>query len=302
MRVGLVEALRREGVAGASESALWAATDTTHLHGRMQQLVAQQRTAESSALRTSRPVLDNLSHALAHLRTARRLCPLVPEVHLMLAQLTILEAEEADNRADLRRVRLTACGQPGILTRCGLLELQAGRIVPACETWRRSLELAGEQLPQIIQTARPHIDLASHIRELLPDSPQWILDAAGTQFRAEDDRQIRRALLAKAESLVASGREDDAQGRWLLGRIALLRNDFHRAALLFTQALAMRPDETAWRFDLAIALKQSGRYQEAQEQARVCVRTEPNNEQYEALLREVIRAQLSPKRRSGTDI
>jgi len=45
-----------------------------------------------------------------------------------------------------------------------------------------------------------------------------------------------------------------------------------------------------------------GRLPEAQEQARVCVRTDPENQEYEALLREVIRTQLSLRRRSHADI
>ena len=267
----------------------------------MQQWTAQQRTAEAAELRRAPCVLENLPHAIRHLQLARDLCPLLPEIHLLLAQLTVLAAEDADNRADLQRVRLTALGQPAILTRCGLLELQAGRIAAACECWRASLALAAGQLPEILQVARPGIDLAAHIGELVPDSPELILEIADTQFSAEADRPVRQALLAKAESLASSRPVDDAQASWLRGRIALLRNDARRAVAYFTQALAMRPDETAWRYELAVALKQSGRYPEAQEQARVCVGTEPGNERYEALLREVIRVQLSPKRRSGTD-
>ena len=112
MRVGLVQTLRQDAAAGTSESALWSATDTTHLHGWLQQLLAQQRTAEAAAVRQSPPVLENLPHALAHLRLARGLCPLLPDVHLLLAQLTVLEPSYADNQKDLQRVRLTARGNP----------------------------------------------------------------------------------------------------------------------------------------------------------------------------------------------
>jgi tetratricopeptide (TPR) repeat protein len=302
MRVGLVQALRQDAAAGTSESALWSATDTTHLHGLLQQLLAQQRTAEAAAVRQSPPILENLPHALTHLRLARGLCPLLPDVHLLLAQLTVLEPSYADNQEDLQRVRLTARGNPGILTRCGLLELQAGRISSACETWRMSLELSEKQLPEILTAARPRIDLAVHIGELAPDSPELLIEIASSQFTTDEDRQVRRALLAEADALLSGSRRKGARGLWLRGRLGLLRNDFRGAALYFTQALAIRPEETAWRYELAVALKQSGRYQEAQEQARVCARTEPNNEQYEALLREVIRAQLTPKRRTDADI
>jgi Flp pilus assembly protein TadD len=82
----------------------------------------------------------------------------------------------------------------------------------------------------------------------------------------------------------------------LRGRIALLRNDGRQALSHFTRALAMRPDETAWRYDLAIALKESGRHLEAQQRARVCLGMEPPNERYEALLREVTRTRLTAKR------
>jgi len=296
LRAGLVEIIRHEVADETSEAALWSATDPVHLHGRLQQWTAQHRTAEAAELRQAPPVLENLPPAIRHLRRARALCPLLPEIHLLLAQLTVLAAEDVDNRADLQRVRLTAPAQPAILTRCGLLELQAGRLAQACECWRTSLELAPGQLPEILQVARPGIDLASHIGELIPASPELILDIVGPQFSAEADGPIRQALLAKAESLVSSCAEDDAQASWLRGRIALLRNDPRGAVAYFTPALAMRPDETAWRHELAIALKQSGRYPEAQEQARVCTRMEPGNERYDTLLREMIRIQLAPTR------
>ena len=66
-------------------------------------------------------------------------------------------------------------------------------------------------------------------------------------------------------------------------------------------ALLMQPHETSWRYELAVALQRAGRFAEAQEQARVCVRMEPDNAQYAALLREVVRAQLTPRRRSDAE-
>jgi tetratricopeptide (TPR) repeat protein len=301
MRVGLVEAIRQDAAAGTAESALWSATDTMNLHGRLQQWSAQKRTAEAAELRHAPCVLENLPHAIRHLHQARGLCPLLPEIHLLLAQLTVLAAEGADNQADLQRVRLTAPGQPAILTRCGQLELQAGRIARACECWRASLALDPQQLPAILPVVRSGLDLAAHIGDLIPDSPEMILDIADAQFSTAIDRPIRQALLAKAETWASSRQIDDAQASWLRGRIALMRNDARRAVAYFTQAVTLRPDETAWRYELAVALKQSGRYPEAQEQARLCVGTEPGNERYEALLREVIREQIAPKRRTGTD-
>jgi len=296
MRVGLVDVIRRDLPEGVSAAAMWTATDTVRLHGRMQQWAAHQRTDESAALRTAPPVTENLPAAIGHLKRARRLCPLLPEIHLLLAQWTILADEHADNRVDLERVRMTAPGQPAILTRCGLLELQSGHIALACQSWRSSLALAPEQLPQILRVARPVIDLAAHIAELVPASPAWILDVAEGQFGAQADRPIRQALLVYAASLVASRPEDDAQASWLRGRIAAIQGNSRQAVAHFTRAVATRPDETAWRYDLAVALKEGGRFSEAQEQVRVCARMEPGNERYDTLLREMIRIQLAPTR------
>ena len=301
MRLGLVETIRQDVAAGTSEAAIWSATELTNLHGRLQYWAPQKQTGPAMALRHAVPVLENLPHAIRHLRAARDLCPLLPEIHLLLAQLSVLADPDADNREDLQRVRLTAPGDPAILARCGQLELQAGRVAAACQCWRASLALDAAQLPGILQLARPGLDLAARIGDLMPDSPDLILDVVDTQFSAVGDRRVRQALLAKADSLAASAAVDPAQASRLRGRIAMKRDDPRRAVALLTQALAFRPNETAWRYDLALALKQAERYPEAQQQARLCVGAEPENPQYEALLRDVIRAQLAPKRKTQND-
>ncbi|MBC8871769.1 MAG: O-antigen ligase family protein [Planctomycetes bacterium] len=302
LRVQLVQAMREDEAAGRSEQALWRLTDTANLHGWAQHLATQRRTAESDILRNRPPVLENLPHALRHLRLARRSCPLLPEPHLLLAQLSVLETDDMDNRRHLERVRRTGRGTPEILTRCGLLELQAGRTDLACKSWQMSLELAIEQLPDVVKLARPHLDLAAHVPQLVPNSPDQIIRIAETHFADEGDRKIRQSLLDTAEGLLSEGQFDEGERRLLLGRIASLRNAHGQAVRYFTEALAMHPENNHWRYELAVALKQAGRLPEAQEQARVCVRTDPENEQYEALLREVIRAQLSSRRRSHADI
>ena len=301
LRVQLVRAMRAGEAAGRSEQAVWRLTDPANLHGWAQHLATHGRTVESANLRNKPPVRENLPYALRHLRLARRSCPLLPESHLLLAQLSVLETGDVDNRQHLERVRQTARGNPGILTRCGLLELQAERTDLACKSWRMSLELTVGQLPAIVELARPHMDLAANIPQMVPNSPELIVQIAGTHFDGEGDEKIRRSLLDKAEGLLLARQFDEAKRRLLLGRIASQRTAHRQAVRYLTEAVAMRPENSHWRYELAVALKQAGRLPEAQEQARVCVRTDPENQQYEALLREVIRAQLSLRRRSHAD-
>jgi O-antigen ligase/tetratricopeptide (TPR) repeat protein len=294
MRSVLFESLREDpAMQQATDAVRWAATDTNYLYGLVQQWTAQQRFAETAALRGTAAVPENLPNAIWHLRAARSQCPLLPEVHGMLAELTVLVQENADNQQHLRRVRLTAPARPEVLTRCGWLELQAGRIDLACQTWKQSLSMDPQQFPTILGVARSNFDLAWNIGRLLPDSPEWILDVAVDYFGVESDRPVRRALLDRAQQLIVSQDPYSARTAWLLGRVALLRNDSRQAVSHLSRALTLEPENTAWRYELAVALKQAGRYLEAQEQARICVQIQPDNARYETLLREVTRARTA---------
>ncbi len=298
MRVALVDSMKQESETPVSDQPYWAATEPNRLYGRIQQWTARQMDSPLATFRSSAAVLENLPQAIMHLRSARSQSPLVPEVHLMLAELTVLLLKDFDNSQDLQRVRITARSQPGTLTRCGWLELQAGRIDQACATWKQSLTLAPEQFDEILQVARGSMDLAYWIDSLVPDSASWILDVAVRRFNEPVDQPIRRSLLNHAERLLHAIGPYDGPSNYYLGRIAMLRNDGNRAVTHLTRAVMLQPEETAWRYQLSIALHHAGRTREAQQHARVCLEFEPENPRYQALLRELIRDRTASKRRT----
>lgn len=298
MRVGLVESMKQDATDPASDAEYWSATDPNHLYGRIQQWNAQQRKTQLASFRADTGVLENLPQALWHLRSARSRCPMIAEVHLMLAELTGLLYENADNQQDLQRVRWTARARPATLTRCGWLELQASRIDRACETWQTSLALDAEQWQPILRIARANLDLVWHITRIVPDCPDWILDVAVPSFAVDADRPIRRSLLVHAEQRLQTGTAFDATTNYQLGQIAMLRNDSIRAVQHFSRAVTLQPEETAWRYQLSVALHQAGRTLEAQQHARVCLEFEPQNPRYQALLRKLIREKNPSQRRT----
>jgi tetratricopeptide (TPR) repeat protein len=298
MRVELVESMKQDATTPASDAEYWSATDPNHLYGRIRQWNAQQMETQLVSFRATPGVLENLPQAIWHLRTARKRCPMIAEVHLMLAELTDLLYENADNQQDLQRVRWTAKARPATLTRCGWLELQAGRIDRACEAWQTSLALDARQWQPIVQVARANLDLTWHITSIVPACPDWILDVAVPSFAADADRPIRRSLLVHAERLLQSGGAFDAPANYQLGQIAMLRNDSVRAVQHLSRAVTLQPEETAWRYQLSVALHQAGRTLEAQQHARVCLEFEPQNPRYQALLRKLIRERTASQRRT----
>lgn len=298
MRVGLVESMIQEAGTPNAAAEYWAATAPNQLYGRVQQWTAQQIETPLTTLRGAPAVTQNLPSSLWHLRAARQRCPLIAEVHLALAELTVLADTDADNRQDLQRVRWTARARPATLARCGWLELQANRIDLAKQTWQASLELDAQQWQPILRIARASLDLTWHIPQIVPDCPDWILDVAVPSFSSDADRPIRRSLLAHAERRLQAGGSFDGSTSFRLGQIAMLRDDSGRAVQYFRRAVTLQPEKSAWRYQLSVALHQAGRTQEAQQQARVCLEFEPQNPRYQALLRQLIQERNASGRRT----
>ena len=64
-----------------------------------------------------------------------------------------------------------------------------------------------------------------------------------------------------------------------MGRVRFLQGDFESAISQFRAALTAQPNESHFRFDLAVALHKAGRPEEAVATYRVCLRTMTNNPQ-----------------------
>jgi protein involved in temperature-dependent protein secretion len=90
------------------------------------------------------------------------------------------------------------------------------------------------------------------------------------------------------------------QACYLNGTLLAARKQHLQAIRYVSQAVALQPDNTAWRYELATLLRDRGMVKQAQDQAKVCVQLDPRNTQYQQLLRELIRTQLTSGRRPNT--
>jgi tetratricopeptide (TPR) repeat protein len=288
-RLCALQQLRDEKIAGVDDDALWAFTSLAALHGRAHYLAANEP-PEFERLRQEPVLRENLLPALQHLLLARKACPLLPRTELMVAQLAFFIGDPASDRVPLARVRQLALPYPEVFFQCGLLELQAGRAAPAWESWRTCLALDSSYLAEVLRLASQHLTAEEMVESLLPDRPALLIQAARKYFTSTEEAEVRGLLGQRLEALADGPGLPEAQRHYLRGVALDLRELCDEAIPEYVQAVELSPKQTDWRYELAVLLQQQGKTQQAHEHAIVCARLQPNNPQYQALLRELNRA------------
>lgn len=292
-RVRALEQLRREAAPDTDDRSLWQLTSPIVLHGRAHQLAHDNRLPELERLRGETVVRNYLGHALRHLILARRWCALLPEVHLMTAQLSVLFASPADDRIHLDRARQLAPADPNLLFRCGVLEINAGRREPAYQSWRRCLTLGRRYRDDILRFVGRQLAQPQTIEKLLPDSPALLIQLARERYTDDRYADIRRTLAQRAGDLIEQGDYPEEERYYLRGSVCALKELYPQAIANYSRAVELRLYETGWRYELALALRQQGMLGKAHEQARLCARMEPNKREYRRLLEEINHSRLT---------
>jgi len=283
------DALRRETLAETSDSQLWQMTSPWVFHGRAHDLAAAGRWSELDQLRAEPVVRDHLTPALRHLARARAACPMVPEVHAAIAELCPLLASPAEGAVHVDRARRLAPSDPDMLFRCGLLDLQARRFDAACASWRRSLALSRDRLDDVVRLAQIAFGPSQWIERVLPESPWLLVDLARRRYASEEDGEVRRVLAERVRTLAGQADVPEGERHFFDGAaLALLGRD-SEAIEQMARAVRTRPGNPEWRYELALLLERQGRYGEAREQARVCVRLDRASGRYRTLLERVDR-------------
>lgn len=319
-----VAQLRTEAPPGIGAELLWNLTSPAVLHRQLHALSLDDATEQLDALRNDPIVTDNLTPSVARLRLARAACPLLPRVHLRLAELCGLTADPDEDSIHIDRACRVAPGDPDVWFRAGLLNVQAGRTDRGFTDWQRCLVLSDRYLDVVLNDADRIMEPAGLVDWLLPPKPALLLrltqkrytraQPMGTEPEGASDGSdaaadengpaqptIRDLLLARAEKLVRDGSDDmedepfdQAERAHLLGAILLEQDKPGEALAKFREATNIRPFELEWQYEYAQLLLAAGDLKEARDRAGRCVRMAPTNSarqrRYQRLLEQIIDA------------
>lgn len=198
---------------------------------------------------------EQLGAALLHYIQARDRCPLLPlpQMRIGLYASALAKAEPATAYFDRGKLLLPADAE--LWFDCGVQENAAGLRDRAYASWHRSLELSDRYLGQILQLASEHLSADGIIREILPDDPAILMAASSRLFPAGEAVEERRPFAEKAHAALAhlpepqTGKEFRTRGL-VLGAVG----QWEPAVNAYRSALALQPDQTEWRFELAVLL------------------------------------------------
>lgn len=199
------------------------------------------------------------------LRKARRAAPILPGVHLKLAETCLVSEPLEAVPGHLARALELAPQAPNFQFLAGLYDLYGDRLDDASARWRRAIELAPDrQLVPVVSIALDVLDLNRVIEKVIPTAPQLQLDAAtrlkGAGIRFET---LRRTLLERAE--VALDRNDRTPEEHLLyGRVLRASGREAEAIPAYEAALSARRYEREWRLEFATVLTEIGELDRAQ--------------------------------------
>jgi O-antigen ligase/tetratricopeptide (TPR) repeat protein len=236
----------------------------------------------------ARPRREHLVPALRHLQRSRDLCPFRAMVQMQLAE-HVGDFQAADPRgAHLDRAKLLAPGDPELWYRCGAFELADGRTDQAWASWRHSLGLSGDRLPEILDQAARHLGPADLLERVLPEDPDRLIEAASRL--SPGSVEGRRIFLESALALLDRGPGPSSAAEGHL-RATLYRNLGRSTEALATyrSALALEPLRHQWRLELAELSAERGQFEESRQELLVILGLQPGNDRARILLDEVTR-------------
>jgi O-antigen ligase len=241
-----------------------------------------------TAARSRRFAHEQIGAGLRRLLQARDACPLLAEPNLQLA-IHIGALDKADARAEyLRRVKLLAPDDPGQWYLCGVQELFDGQSANAWQSWRHSLELSNQYLPNILAGAARSPDVPHLLDQLLPERADLWFAAADQLYADPTAAEKRRPLLEKAlRFLQAQAGPLSADELHREATVCATLGRQSEALAAYEQALDDRPDQVDWRVDYARLLRDQGYLNDSRRELSLVLGSRPGDPQARDLLEAV---------------
>lgn len=264
------------------KKAVWQMTSPLLLNRRAHQL---RRTDEVAfeELTSQPPVSGFLRPALEQLRIASCCCPVLGKSRMRLAQLSVVAAEEFDEMAEIQTAVRLAPNNPGVLFRCGMLDIHAGRQAPGLAKLKKSLSISTEFLDETLALLGGLVSRDQILASAIPDSPERIVEIA---YRVES-RGMQVRLADRAAEMMQNFPLEPANEEYLFAAVAKMRSEFSEALRRYKTAVDLAPENHRWRHEFATLLTEQGLLSDAHRHASICVRQMPGIPAYRLLLKRI---------------
>ena len=269
----------------------WKLVGLDQLHREL--AMARQAGDEAGVARLMRnpAVAENLPRAIEFYRRSRRRMPAQAEVHARLAMLAKLHAADPEPAeiASLRRVAEFAPANARLHYLAGKIHLQSGRKTEAAKCWKRTMALSPvTYFNPVVERAllvgipleMPKLDRQTLAEEVLPEAPAILFKFARGFLAQEDERDLKREVLVKANELIGSRSLADFDALKLSGEIKFALGLFDEAFDEMDRAVELQPNNENYRWNYAKRLFQQQRPEAAHDQAIELVRLWPETKRY----------------------
>ena len=269
------------------------------LHARVHQLQNNAELATLARLRHEPLIRNHLGPAVKHLVVSAQACPLIPEVHLNLARLCVFMPAGCDFSSKGNAVAALWPSDPDVLYGCGLLQYQGADLTAACEYWKRSLTHSTRHLDKILIAVKHDLSITQMMDMVFPTNPQVLLEVAQKYYSDDSDVRHCKALAERAILLLSDANLPEDKRFWLRGTAYRLQDMRTKAIENYAGAVELSPENTQWRYELALLQWQNGQAAAAHDNAKQCVRMEPDRPDYLALLKAITHERLT---RAGANL
>jgi len=136
------------------------------------------------------------------------------------------------------------------------------------------------------------VEVDQFVGEVLPDDPLVLLQIV-EEYRT--DGSYSETLIEQVLQRIRTGLNEfhlpAAQRQRVLAQVEEITGREVEAATHLGRAIEIDPHQITWRYDYAVLLEKLGRFDEALEQIRWCLRQAPRNNNYRSLLNRIYTAQ-----------
>ena len=276
----------------------WRLTSTQTLHQRVHQLWRLRQQAGLDWIESQPQIRDNLRPGVVCFQAARRACPYDSAVGLELAALSFLSDKGLQGEAALLEAAVRVDpARADVLYRAGRLALDAGFDEDGYGYWRRCLQVSAQYERIILSAVLQRLPAERVVEELLPADPQRLLHLARSRASDQKIKDLRPLLVERAGRLLSEPRWDIPEGElhYLRAIVHVEREESAEAIAEYREALLSKPEESAWRLELARLLLETGQVREAHTHLRLCASVARNQIEVKKLLRQIYRTQLGQR-------